>query len=180
MTQFGEALDQLTRATRREETLSLQTRLPAPPDTVWTAIIDPARTTKWSPIVPDRVLDSIGPATTRENPGDDPVDCTVLECVPGFRLAHRWGSDTVSWQVAPDADGTVLLLVQELADPVQAADMAAGWHICLTMLGLQLQGADVPRCVGADAVTAGWESLRDRYQDVFVAADPDQGCGSGG
>ena len=48
--------------------------LAASPAEVWAHLTDPALLARWSPIVPDRPLDSVGAAESRENPGDDPVD----------------------------------------------------------------------------------------------------------
>jgi hypothetical protein len=48
---------------------------------------------------------------------------------------------------------------------------AAGWHVCLTVLSLVLQGHDVERAVGEDALAVGWESLRDVYAKKFDQQD---------
>lgn len=164
---------ELTTARRREEVLTMNLLVPMTQDELWAAVTDPARTASWSPVVPDRVLDQEGPATSRENPTDEPVDATVLEARAPWFLEHRWGPDTLGWQLAPSGESTMLNLVHQLSKPELAIDMAAGWHICLTVLRLQAEGHDVPRCVGQDAVAAGWEQLRARYAEVIPDPTPE-------
>ncbi|MGC5626872.1 SRPBCC domain-containing protein [Georgenia sp. Z1344] len=140
-------------------------------DEAWRWFVEPALLARWSPMVPDRVLDFPGPATVRENPGDDPVDAEVLVVDPSRRLIElRWGPSTVRWWVRHITDTeSNIELRQSVADPQEAAMMAAGWAICLSTLSALLSGHDVDRVVGADALGYGWESIRDTYSRNFNA-----------
>ena len=59
-------------------TLVMRRRFPHDPQRLWAMITDPERLARWSPIVPDRPMSTPGPAFSRENPEDVPVDAEVL------------------------------------------------------------------------------------------------------
>lgn len=164
----------LTPARRHEEVLTLTTVLPLEQHQLWELLTEPELLASWSPVVPDRPLQLAGPATSQENPGDEPVDATVIESRGPWYLEHHWGPDVVGWQLAPSGEGTQLNLVLQLSRPEQALDMAAGWHICLTVLRMRAEGARVGRCVGPDALAAGWDDLRARYAEVIPDPEPEQ------
>lgn len=167
------ALRELTPASVRSGLLSMRTVLPTSPEQVWELLVAPDRLMEWSPVVPDRRLDSIGPASSQEQPGAPRVDASVTEVDAPRRLVHNWGPDQLIWQLAPDADHTQLQLVHVLSEPTSYLDMAAGWHLCLTVLRLRLSGVDAPRIVGADALTAGWQDVRDRYAETLIPNNAD-------
>jgi uncharacterized protein YndB with AHSA1/START domain len=152
-------------------TLTMQRRLHQSPDRVWPMLTEPERLLRWSPFVPDRVLDSPGPATARENPDAEPLDAEVLVLDQSRELVHRWGDDLVRWTLEPDGDGTLLTLEHGFADGPDAGMFAAGWHICFgTLAALEEPGPGGPvhRVVGEDATAYGWEKLRDAYDEVFA------------
>ena len=64
-----------------------------PAEKLWPWLTDPDRLRQWSPIVPDRALDSVGPREVRENPDDEPVTGDVVSVDPPHELVHRWGDD---------------------------------------------------------------------------------------
>lgn len=163
-----DALASLTPARFHLGALTLTRRLSASQDEAWQHLTRPELLARWSPVVPDRELDGPGPATSRENPQAEAVDATVGEARAPWFLEHAWGTERLTWQLAPSGDATQVNLVHELSDPEQLAGMAAGWHLCLTVLEGLLAGRDVPRCVGEDALAHGWEALRDRYAQLFA------------
>jgi len=160
-------------ASLRSGLLSLRVPLVAPTGEVWTWLTRPALLAQWSPVVPDRDLTSPGAASARETPESVAVDATVIEAFEPFRLVHRWGSDTLTWQLAPNGAQTQLQLVHDLADRARYAETAAGWHLCLGVLADRLAGGDSPRVVGADALAAGWDRLRAAYLAAIVPNDAD-------
>lgn len=172
-----DALASLTPARFHLGALTLTRRVTAAQDVVWQHLTQPDLLAQWSPVVPDRPLDTAGPATSRENPGDEPVDATVHEARGPWFLEHSWGPERLTWQLAPSGDGTQVNLVHELSDPDQLASMAAGWHLCLTVLASRLDGRDTTRCVGGDALAHGWEMLRERYAQLFAGDAADAGRG---
>lgn len=162
-------------------TLVMQRRLRHAPVRVWPMLTRPDLLTRWSPVVPDRVLDSLGPATSRENPEDDPVDAEVLFVEPPHELVHRWREDTLRWTLEPLGDGTLLTLHHSFADRSTTPSYGAGWHVCLgTLSALDDFGPDrlddpaaPSRVVGGVAVDYGWQRLYDAYAaELGITAQP--------
>jgi uncharacterized protein YndB with AHSA1/START domain len=148
--------------------LTLERDFAHPVDRVWPWLVEPDRLRRWSPIVPDKPFDEVGPRQVRENPGDQPVTGDVIAVDPPHELVHRWGDDdVVRWRLEPTATGCRLTLEQSMRDRDPAAMNAAGWHVCFDVLTDVLKGADRPRAVGQDAMAAGWEPLRDRYAELL-------------
>ncbi len=165
--------DDLLPASLRSGLLSMRTVLDAPPGGVWQWLTRPDLLARWSPVVPDRALITVGAAEARESPLSAVVDATVVEVFEPFRLVHRWGDDTLIWQLGPADTGTQLQLVHQLTARDSYADVAAGWHLCLDVLARSISGQAAERLVGADAVSAGWAPLRDAYRDRIVPNDAD-------
>ena len=133
------------------------------PDRVWRMVTEPDQLARWSPIVPDRPLTSVGPATSRENPGEEPVDAEVLHVEPGREVVHRWGAALVRWTLTPLDDGTRLELHQTFDDRSLAASYSAGWRVCLASLAASHE-APVERACGSRALDYGWQRLHDDYE----------------
>ncbi|WP_430782777.1 SRPBCC family protein [Actinoplanes sp. G11-F43] len=143
--------------------LAMSRELPHPPERVWPRLTEPALLHTWSPVVPDRPLDSPGPARSRENPEDPWLDAEVLIADAPLELVHRWGDDLLRWTLTPTAAGCRLTLEHTFADRDGSAMYAAGWHICQASLAARLDGDDSPRVAGAAARDHGWAELRDAY-----------------
>src|SRR5215212_5552755 len=137
------------------------------PEKVWPWLTDADRLRQWSPIVPDRALDSVGPRKVRENPDDEPLAGDVLSVDPPRELVHQWGDDVVRWRLQPTDTGCRLTLEQTMRERDKAAMNAAGWHLCLDVLDDVMNGVDRPRVVGPDAMEQGWEPLRDSYTELL-------------
>lgn len=150
-------------------TLVVRRLLPYDAARLWHLLTDPDLLARWSPIVPSRPLTSPGPATSRENPGDGPVDAEVVSADPPRLLVHHWGDDLLRWTITPAGEGSTLELRQSLADPPVASSLASGWRICLGVLAATADGGDHERVVGQRALDYGWQELRDRY-DAELAA----------
>ena len=138
-----------------------------PAEKLWPWLVDPDRLRQWSPIVPDRALDGVGPRQVRENPDDEPVTGDVISVDPPHELVHRWGDDLVRWRLSPTDTGCRLTLEQTMRERDHAAMNAAGWHLCLDVLDDAANGVDRRRVVGRDAIAHGWEALRDKYSEAL-------------
>lgn len=145
--------------------LSMARLLPHPADRVWAMLTDPDRLAAWSPVVPDRPLTSIGPATARESQDAPAVDAEVLVCRPPRELVHRWGPDILRWLLEANSDGTRLTLEHAIDDPGMRAPNAAGWHLLLAVLDAALAGEPVSRVVGHDAVPYDIDKIRAQYAE---------------
>ncbi|HEX5543305.1 MAG TPA: SRPBCC domain-containing protein [Micromonospora sp.] len=82
-------------------TLIMSREFAHPASRVWEMITPPELLQQWSPVVPDRLLTSTGPATAREDPTSAPVDVEVLASEAPQLLVHRWGPHTLRWTVMP-------------------------------------------------------------------------------
>ncbi len=138
-----------------------------PVETVWPWLTDPERLRRWSPVVPDRTFDSVGPAEVRENPDDEPVDGTVEIVDAPHQLVHRWGSDVLRWRLTPTSSGCRLTLEHRMAERTHVAENAGGWHICLDVLGGNLDGTTSERLVGDVVMDHGFPQLRDGYAKLL-------------
>ncbi len=147
--------------------LTMRRRLRHSPERVWPMLTDPEQLARWSPYVPDRVLDAAGPVTARENPGDPPRDGEVLRFDPPRELVHRYGDDVLRWTLLPDGDGSLLTLQHTLDGSQPPSYIASGWHICFGTLAAIEVDDGVGRVVGADAMGYGWEKLRDAYDELW-------------
>ncbi|GAB2480631.1 hypothetical protein GCM10027030_13320 [Luteococcus sediminum] len=163
-----DARDHLTPARYRNQVVTLTIALDGGQEVVWRHLVDPSLLAGWSPVVPEHGLDVAGTNRCREREQDQWVDATVTEVRAPWFLEHRWGAEALTWQLAPSGEQTQLHLVHELSESSMAAQVAAGWHLCLTVLRRQLQGIDTPRCVGQDALDHGWEELREAYAADFA------------
>ena len=147
-------------------TIVMRRRFPDEPQRLWAMLTDPSKLALWSPIVPDRPLTDPGPATSRENPRDEPVDAEVLIADSPRLLVHRWGVDLLRWTLTPDGDSTVLELRQTTDVHAAAAMLAAGWQVCLARLAAE-DGTQRERPTGQRAMAYGWQELRDEHRSRF-------------
>lgn len=163
--------------------LTLGLTIDAPAARVWDHLTQPELLALWSPIVPDRPLTEVGPAQSQESPDAPATEARVIELEPGTVLRHAWGPAEVLWELTDSdvhvdddlAEGTPtsthLALTQTFAQQELVPMTAAGWHVCFTVLSLVLDGQDVQRVVGEDAMAVGWDGLRDAYVRNFEITD---------
>jgi uncharacterized protein YndB with AHSA1/START domain len=148
--------------------LTLERDFRQPAEKLWPWLTDPDRLRQWSPIVPDRALDSVGPREVRENPDDEPLTGDVVSVDPPHELVHRWGGDVVRWHLSPTDTGCRLTLEHQMADRTHAAENAGGWHLCLDVLTGHLDGTNPERLVGETVMEHGFPDLRDGYAKLLA------------
>jgi uncharacterized protein YndB with AHSA1/START domain len=85
----------------------------------------------------------------------------VLECDPPRRLAFTWADDRLSFELEPDAGGTMLALTHDFDDRAGAASYATGWERCLGALVRTLDGQPAP---ATDRAVARHEQLVERFE----------------
>ncbi len=129
------------------------------PERVWRALTDDADLAAWFPF--DIEGERSPGARLRFVPRDHPgmaFDGEMTECDPPRLLELRWGEgDVLRFELRPDGDGTALTLLNTFGDVGKGARDAAGWHTCLDLLDVRLDGGDAP-----------WES-RERWAEVHPA-----------
>jgi uncharacterized protein YndB with AHSA1/START domain len=142
----------------------LERRLPDPPAVVWRALTEREQLQSWFPcdvIVAGGRWDA-GAAITFPFP-PEVIDLTltgeVLEVDEPNVLAFTWGDETLRFELSPEGDGTLLVLIDELPAG-RAARNAAGWDTCLDRLA---------------GVEAGPDAWRPRFEVYAAAFEPTLG-----
>lgn len=70
-----------------------------------------------------------------------------------------WGGDTLRFELAPDEGGGTVLTLRNTFDELgKAARDAAGWHTCLELLAVHLDGREPPA-----ATRDLWKELHPQY-----------------
>ena len=135
-------------------------RLPHAPEKVWRAITEPEHLQAWFPqrIVGEWVVGR--PLTFASEYGDFEGEVRAFE--PPSMLEFRWGTDTIRLEVKPDAQGSILTLLDTIDEVGKAARDAAGWHVCLDRLELELDGAPP-----ASETGERWQALHPTYIERF-------------
>jgi uncharacterized protein YndB with AHSA1/START domain len=131
-----------------------------PPDKVWRALTEPEHLAAW---FPQRILGEwrVGaPLQFVSDFGD--FDGEVLACGPPRLLEFRWGTDTIRLEVAPDAQGSRLTLIDTIDALGKAARDAAGWHECLDNLEVNLGGTQPTWKPGER-----WQAVHPSYVEHF-------------
>ena len=121
--------------------LTFERRLAHPPERVWRAITEPEHLAAWFPAAIEGEWEA-GAALRFVMPQDEAPDTEgeMLVYDPPRALEYRWGEETLRFDLRPDGDGCVLTFVNALDELGQAARDAAGWHVCLDLLGCHLAG----------------------------------------
>jgi len=153
-------------------TLVLVRELHHPPEKVWRALTDPDELRQWAPYDSDKNLGRAGTQvtlTTVGAPSPHVVQTTVKRADAPNELEFEWGGGDLRWELRPHGSGTRLTLWAKI-DRRYVAMGAAGWHICLDVLGHLLDGDAIGRMAGVDVLQfEGWQRLNAEYGKQFGA-----------
>ena len=152
-------------------TLVLVRELSHPPARVWKALTDPEHIRQWAPYDTDRSLGEVGTATltTVGAPTPHVTPSEIKRADAPKVLEFTWGGQDIRWELEPSGNGTRLTLWHNI-DRRYIAMGAAGWHVCLDVLDRHLDGQDIGRIVGPDAMKVdGWHRLHGEYAKQFHA-----------
>jgi uncharacterized protein YndB with AHSA1/START domain len=144
---------------RAQPAVRLERRLSDPPSVVWRALTEREQLEKWFPcdVIVDGGAWHVGASITFPFP-PDVIDMTltgtVLEVDEPKVLSFTWGDETLRFELAPDGDGTRLVLIDELQANA-AARNAAGWEECLD------------RLEGIEPAEGGWRPRFEHYAAEF-------------
>ena len=151
-------------------TLVFIRQLRHPPEKVWQAMTQAAKIAKWAPYEPSRDLDALGAVTLRMTDGSTPelYESEVLEIEEGKLVVYSWGSEnTLRWELEGEARGTRLTLRHTVDDERWITPSAAGWHMCLDIAELQMDGHSIGPILAEAAMDYGWEELAVHYGEVL-------------
>ncbi len=136
---------------------------PHPIRRVWAAVATAEGLAAWFPSAVElepRVGASI---VFSGDPNSDPTGGTVLAFDPPTRLAFTWAEHELHFTLDEiDDQHTRLVLLDVLADKIEAARNAAGWSVCLGELDKYVAGhcAEGPH---SPAAAAAWRPIYDEY-----------------
>jgi uncharacterized protein YndB with AHSA1/START domain len=127
--------------------IRFERRLPHPPERVWAALVDGDQQDHWVPGV--RIHARVGGPVVFDFDDEGKAEGEVLAVDPGRALEHTWlwpgePHSTVRWEITPDGEGSLLVLLHRPLRPDPAVDYAAGWHGMLDALAVHLDGEDPP------------------------------------
>jgi uncharacterized protein YndB with AHSA1/START domain len=154
-------------------TLAFVRHFSHPVAAVWAALTDPEQLNQWAPFTADRDLAELGDATLTMIDGDarEEMKVAVTLVEAPTRLEYTWGTDVLRWQLEPTDAGTRLTLRHTVASQDLLSQVAAGWHICLDVADLLVDGRPVGAIRGQEALQYGWTELNDAYAAAITAAE---------
>jgi len=159
-------------------TIILVRDLHHPPDKVWQALTDPKHLREWAPYDSDENLGKAGSTvklTTFGAPSPHETETIITKAEAPRLLEFNWGGGELRWELEPRDGGTRLTLSAQIA-PNWVSMGAAGWHICLDVLGHLLDGAPIGRISGMEAMKFdGWQRLNAEYAQKFGVELPNWG-----
>jgi len=140
-----------------------------PPERVWSALTDPAELDQWAPFRANRGLGSTGEATLTMVDGatEVPLAAIVTLAEEPALLEYTWGDDTLRWSLTPTDFGTRLTLRHSTEQRPIVPMVAAGWHICLDVMALLIDGEPIGVIRGNEARDFGWQGLNDAYAKML-------------
>jgi uncharacterized protein YndB with AHSA1/START domain len=103
----------------RMQPMVIRAELATDRDATWAALTDPALVERW--FTHATPVGAVGDTYELDFGGGDVMRGTVLEVVPGERLAYSWGwgdgpdvvRTRVCWDLAPGEDGTLVTLTHD-------------------------------------------------------------------
>jgi uncharacterized protein YndB with AHSA1/START domain len=159
---MGGDLGQLTQVAGRWQ-LRFTRSLPHPPAKVWKAITRPEHLAAWFPagIEGERAA---GAKLRFPFPNDEgpTAEGEMLIYAEPDVLEFRWGDELLRFELEPEDDGCVLTFLNTFDELGKAARDAAGWHVCLDVLGHHLLDEQPPW-----SPEERWKPLNDRYAELF-------------
>lgn len=151
------------------DTVRIERRLEAPVADVWRYLVDPEKRAKWfaageiDPQPGGRLICVFDHNSFSPEPGEVPEayksaighrsELKIIAIEPPRLLSHDWGDGSVvSFELAPDGDGTRLVLTHSrLKDRAAMKDVTGGWTSHLTVLGDVVAGRTLPNFWGIHA-----------------------------
>ncbi|WP_020576284.1 SRPBCC family protein [Actinopolymorpha alba] len=120
--------------------LRFERRLAHPAEKIWRAITDSAELAQWFPsgVKMDFEAGTIWFEFGKKEGA--PGTGTVLETDPPRLLAFTWETDTLRFELQPDAGTCLLTFTYTFDDRYSAASLASGWDGCLSGLEAMLDG----------------------------------------
>lgn len=156
-------------------TLVVVKKLRHAPEKVWQALTDPEELKEWAPYDADQSLGTAGATvkiTTVGAPAEHISETKVIRAEAPNVLEFDWGGGRIRWELQAEGQGTKLTLWHNINRNFISMG-AAGWHLCLDVLDLKLDGDPIGRIVAGDALQfEGWQRLNKEYAEQFGVEPP--------
>jgi uncharacterized protein YndB with AHSA1/START domain len=123
-------------------TVRVERRYPHPIEKVWRAVTAAEHLGRWFPSPVDLDLRPGGTISFGAFGGSSGATGRVESVEAPRRLTFTWGTDRLTFELAPDGDGTSFALIHSFEDRTGAPSYATGWESCLA--GLRSVLADEP------------------------------------
>ncbi|OGU02487.1 MAG: hypothetical protein A2W29_14055 [Gemmatimonadetes bacterium RBG_16_66_8] len=135
-------------------------RLRHPRERVWRALTEPEHLAAWFPTTVEGERAAGASLRFAFPGGEQPAfEGEMVTWDPPSVLEFRWGEDLLRFELHAAGEGTVLTLLDTLAERGKAARDAAGWHVCLNRLERYLSGAE--------PVEEKWRPVHAAYVERF-------------
>lgn len=121
-------------------TVRVERRYPHPIEKVWRAVTTADHLGQWFPSPVEIDLRPGGTMRFGAFDGDAGATGAVEVVDQPRRLTFTWGTDRLTFDLAPDGGGTTFTLIHSFDDRYGAASFATGWELCLTGLRSVLAG----------------------------------------
>ena len=125
-------------------TVRVERRYAHPIAKVWRAVTTSEHLGQWFPSPVEVNLRPRGAIRFGAFEGDPGVAGTVEAVDAPRRLTFTWGTDRLTFELAPDGDGTTFSLTHSFDDRYGAPSFATGWELCLAGLRSVLAGEPPP------------------------------------
>jgi uncharacterized protein YndB with AHSA1/START domain len=125
-------------------TVRVERAYPHPIEKVWRAVTTPQHLGAWFPSPVEVDLRPGGEMRFPAFEGDTDATGTVEAVEAPRLLTFTWGADRLTFELAPDGEGTTFALIHSFDDRYGAASFATGWELCLAGLRSVLAGEPVP------------------------------------
>ena len=128
-------------------TATMTREIDHPPQTVWAALTEPAMLAQW--LAPGRIELKIGGAARLDFADSGTViDSKVSAIESGRLIEYSWSSGDeplrpVRWEIAPNGDGSTLMLTQKTPAGEDPGRACAGWEAHMEMLQAALEGVPI-------------------------------------
>lgn len=145
-----------------------------PCERVWSAITESSQIEKWAPWGASRDLNKTGAAILQMNDGssDEPINSVVNRLMPNELLEYTVGDDVLCWELEAIPGGTRLTLRHTVSNPDMMDSFAAGWHVCLDIAELLMDGIIIGPIIGKAAVQY-CERVRSQYRQIIYGHSSD-------
>jgi uncharacterized protein YndB with AHSA1/START domain len=145
--------------------LRYERRLAHPREKVWSALTEPEHLAVWFPTTIEG--EWVAGARLRfsfEQIDIEPMSGEMLRFEPPELLEFSWGPDMLRFELRADGEHTLLELTVALEELGKASRDGAGWHTCLDVLALDLDG-ETERL----DISPRWRQVHPTYVENFGA-----------